>query len=143
MIVKIVPYKKEHVELMNLRDHEHVLLHDPNMLGILEGSIAVTAVADGVIVCCYGINPYLDGVADIWLLPSIYVEEKHGMAVARGAREFLANMKEDLGLRRMETTCLADDLHDRWMTFLGFEKEGTKKQYYGGKDYHVWGKLWE
>lgn len=142
-MIKIVPYKKEHVELMNLREHEHILLQNPNMLEMLEGGIAVTAVADGRVSCAYGINPYLKGVADIWLLPSIYIESVDGMKLARRAKAWLEEMREDLNLHRMETLCLADDLHDRWMTFLGFECEGVKRKYCGGNDYKMWGRIWE
>lgn len=128
---------------MHLREHEHILLQNPKMLEMLEGGIASTALADGRIICAYGINPYLEGVADIWLLPSVFVETKEAMRVARGAKEWLEQMREDLALHRMETTCLADELHDRWMTFLGFECEGVKRQYFGGKDYKMWGRVWE
>lgn len=141
-LIKIVPYKKEHVELMHLRVHENNLLLNPNMLEMLEGGIANTAVVDGRVICAYGINPYLKGVADIWLLPSVYVESKEAVKVARGAKAWLEQMQEDLGLHRMETTCLDDDLHNRWMSYLGFEIEGAKRSYFGGCDYNMWGRIW-
>lgn len=142
-MIKIVPYKKEHVELMNLREHEKELLKDKAMYEFLEGGIASTATSDGVVVCSYGIMPQIKGVATIWLLPTIYVESKESLKVARGAKAWIEQMQEDLGLHRMETACVADELHDRWMTFLGFECEGVKRKYCGGQDYNMWGRIWE
>ena len=127
---------------MNIREHEDRLLHDPRALECLEGSIAETIIIDDVLVACRGVAPYLDGLADIWLIPSVYLE-KYAVKALKEARQWIEEAQEDLCLRRMETLCLADNLHDRWMTALSFEKEGTKRQYYGGKDYNMWGRIWE
>lgn len=140
-MIATVPFKKEHLEIMAIRNHEDRLLQNANTLACLEGSISFTAVRDGRIVCCYGIVPYLRDLADIWLLPSVYAEE-HAVEMARESKRFLSEMQKDLGIRRMETICLDDDLHNRWMTFLGFEKEGTKRQYIGSMDYNMWGRVW-
>lgn len=127
---------------MVLRDHEDRLFANPAIIDALDGSISEIAIVDGVPVCAYGIAPYLGDLAEIWLIPSIYVET-HAVKVAKGARKWIDEMREDLGIRRMETLCLSDDLHDRWMTFMGFECEGVKRQYFNGADYKMWGRIWE
>lgn len=140
-MIKVIPFKKEHLEVMDIRDHEDRLLADESTAVCLEGSVAVTVIKDGRIEACYGFAPYLKDIADIWLIPSKTLPD-NASKLAINAHKFLADMHEDMGIRRMETLCLDDDLHERWMTFLGFKKEGVKKQYYGGKDYVMWGKLW-
>jgi hypothetical protein len=142
-LIKIVPFRKEHLDVMVLRDHEDKLFHDPRMVEALEGSIAETAVVGGRVVCAYGIAPFMDTLAEVWLIPSVYVESTDGMKVARGAKKWLEEMRIDLGTKRMETLCLADEYHDRWMTFLGFECEGVKRKYYKDKDYKMWSRIWE
>lgn len=141
-MIKKVPFKKEHLDVMVLRDHEDRLFANPNIVAALEGSISEIAIVDGVPVCAYGIAPYLGDLAEVWLVPSVYVEQQ-AVKVAKGARKWLEDMRVDLGIRRMETLCLADEFHDRWMEFMGFECEGTKRQYYNGADYKLWGRIWE
>lgn len=40
---------------------------------------------------------------------------------------------------RLETTSIACEKLDRWHEFFGLKKEGTKRNYLGGKDYDMWG----
>lgn len=139
---KTIPFKKEHLEVMDIRDHEDRLLRDQNTVQCLEGSIALTAIRDGRVAACYGIAPYLGDLADIWLIPSNGIDE-HTVELAKGARRFLEEMREDLGIRRMETLCIDDVFHARWMVFLGFQREGVKEKYIGETDYSMWGRIWE
>lgn len=140
-MIKIVPYKKEHIDLMTLREHEQSLMLSPQVFEALEGGIAETAIVDGRVVCAYGAIPTVEGIANIWLIPSAYVQAE-APKVARGAKKFLEEIRADLNLHRMETVCLADDLHDRWMTFLGFTHEGVKANYFRHKTYNCWGRVW-
>ncbi len=91
--------------------------------------------------CAFGVAPYLKTIGEIWLLPSVYLPQKP-LLLARETRKWLEGIREDLGLERMETLCISDTLHDRWMTFLQFECEGVKRKYYKGKDYKMWGRIW-
>lgn len=141
-MIKKVPFKKQHLDLMMLRDHEDRLFANEGIVAALEGSIAEVAIADGIPVCAYGIAPYLGDMAEVWLIPSVYTKD-YAVKLARDTREWLEEMHIDLKIRRMETLCLDDDLHNRWMAFLGFECEGVKRQYYNGVDYKMWGRIWE
>lgn len=58
-------------------------------------------------------------------------------------KKFIDATAKWLKAKRLETTSLDCDILNRWHKFLGFEKEGTKRKYYGGKDYNIWGRLWE
>lgn len=140
---KLIPFKKEHLDIMAVRDHERsIYLRVPDMVSNLENTIAMTGVVDGRVVCSFGVAPYYGTLADVWMIPSIYMEE-YAARVARGAHRFLNGVQSDMGIKRMETCCLIDGLHDRWMAFLGFQEEGIKRQYYNGTDYKMWGKVWE
>jgi hypothetical protein len=142
-MVKIVPFKVEHLDVMDLREHEQSLLSAPGRAELLEkNSIAFTAVIDGRVVLCGGVTPFLGTNADIWIVPSVYVHH-YAKTVLSGVRRHLAKLADELAISRMETACLNDELHTRWMTHLGFEPEGIKKGYYMGHDYMMWGKLWE
>ncbi len=108
----------------------------------LEASIACTYIHEGRVVACGGVLPYLNGTADIWLIPSVYLSE-YKRPFIKNLRKWLFGVRENLVLNRMQSYCLDDDLHNAWMKFLGFEKEGTLKKYHHGVDYNIWGKTWE
>lgn len=140
----IVPFKKEHLEVMEIRPHEKALI--TSNAGLLDafqaGSIAFTGIVDGRVICCGGVSPFLMGNAEIWLIPSVYVE-RDPMIFARNLRKHLFNIRRDLALSRMQTSCIDDELHNRWMEFLGFTKEGHMKKFYNGVNYNLWGRVWE
>jgi hypothetical protein len=140
---KIVPFKVEHLECMDVRPHELNLLDVNKLMALKESSIAVTGMIDGRIVCCGGVTPFGNGNAEIWLIPSVWVD-KYKMTLCKALVKWLLQVREDLALSRMQTACLNDTLHSEWMTFLGFEKEGIMKNYHGGVDYAMWGRTkWE
>lgn len=142
-LTKIIPFKAEHLECMDMRDHEKALVSGNNVMKSVEqGSIAVTGIIDGRIICCGGIVPLNSGSSEIWLIPSIYVSNVT-ITFCKELRKWLFGVRENLGLNRMQTACINDALHDRWMEFLGFEKEGIMKKYSNGMDFAMWGKIWE
>ncbi len=139
MSLRFVPFKAAHLEVMEMRGHELALLEQEG-LGEIEG-LAITGVSDGRIISCGGIILQPFGNAYIWQIPSIYVKTIT-MEYAKFIRHWLMEQADELKLNRMETLCLDDDLHNRWMNFLGFEKEGVKKRWCHGKDYVLWARLW-
>lgn len=141
-MTRLIPFKKEHLEIMDVRDHEKAFLTIQGLIEYMERSVAVTGIIDGRIIGCGGVSPFAMGNAEIWLVPSVYVTE-HTVEFSKAVRKWLFQIREDLALNRMQTDCLDDDLHNGWMTFLGFDREGTRKRYFNGKDYGIWGKTWE
>lgn len=139
--MKIIPFKAEHLECMDIRKHEEQLLIQYGAKH-LEKAMAITGILDGRIVACGGVFPYGNGNSDIWLIPSIYVANSP-IFLAKEVRKWLNKIQKDLSLNRMQSFCINDDLHDRWMSFLGFTKEGVMKKYSNGIDFAVWGKTWE
>ncbi len=137
--VKLIPFKKEHVEVMDVRDHEKNVLGDGRLLPVLEKSIAVTGITDGRIIACGGVTPFGTGNADIWLIPSIWIPQ-YAPIFVKHLRKWLFKIREDLALVRMQSACLDDELHGNWMQFLSFEREGTMKKYFNDTDYALWGR---
>lgn len=138
---KIVPFKKEHLDCMEVRSHEDYILKT-GVINSLEDGVAFTGIIDGRIIACGGVVPYKHGVGELWQIPSIYVAD-HALVYARYIKEWVEEMKEVFGLHRMETLCQTDELHSKWMKFIGFESEGVKKKFFDGQDYEMWGKTWE
>ena len=140
----LIPFKKEHLEVMDMRSHERdVLALDVDMGAILEQStVARTGVIDGRVIACGGLSKNVYGVGDVWLVPSIYVSD-YSLTFLRFVKDWLKDASQAYGITRLQTASPNDELHNKYMLFLGFEKEGEMRQYALGKDYAMWGLLWE
>ncbi len=143
MEYRTVKFKKEHLEVMDLRPHEENLIKATGHLEALEEGVNVTVMVDGRVICCGGVIELHPGCANIWLIPSIHIE-KATKTFVKGLREWLWSVREDMSLERMQSVCLDDELHNRWMSFLGFKKEGVMEKFCMGKDYVMFGRTkWE
>lgn len=120
---KIIPFKIEHLEVMDIRPREEELLKDESIKAKVLSSYAVTGFEDGRVVACGGIVPQ---TGNIWLIPSIYVKD-YTVEFCRELRNWLFQAREDLGLKTLHTICLNDELHNNWMKFLGFTSLETNE----------------
>ena len=134
MSYRPVPFKKEHLEVMDLRQHEADLLRDTDYAASLESGVNCTGLVDGRIICCGGVMVLHGGTANIWLLPSVHID-KATKTFVKGLREWLFTVREELGLYRMQSACVDDELHNRWMRSLGFKIEGVLNKFFDGNDY--------
>jgi len=139
---RLIPFKKDHLECMDVRDHERAVLAMTTHLDVLQNSIAVTGIYDGRVVCCGGVLPFANGNAEIWLIPSIYVRE-YKKVFCKELKDWLFDVRDKLALIRMQSACINDELHTEWMEYLGFTKEGVMAKYHNGMDYAMWGRTWE
>lgn len=139
---KTVPFKIDHLDCMEIREHEKEIL-TPSLLEYAAASPeSYTVIYDGRVISCFGALILDHYKAELWQIPSIYVQD-HVVRYARYGREWLEKLQKQYSIRRIDTVSLDDELHRRWMGFLGFENEGLKRKYYGEHDYIMWGKLWD
>jgi len=144
--MKVVPFHREHLNLIDARKQEAEglmpYLNDA-FLQVAEGlPHNYSMVEDGKIITCMGLLPMWDGVYEVWQIPSIYVED-YIKSYCKNVLGLLDSAAEKLDIWRMQTKSPADDLHDRWMKFIGFECEGTLKKYSRfGKDYRMWRRIY-
>ncbi len=137
---RLVPFKREHLDVMDMRPHETTLISQEDF-SAHENGISFTGIVDGRIITCGGVIPTYKGNATAWQVPSIYVKDV-SREYARACRQWLDKVQSDYEFHRLETVCLDDGLHNRWMRFLGFEREGVKRQWVNKTDYVMWGRLW-
>jgi hypothetical protein len=101
---------------------------------------AIAAVEnDTVLAIATWLTPVV-GVFDLGMWASDNIHEKRTgyLRFMRGAVKNLVEMSHT-AVRRIQTTSYADEVHDRWMKWLGFECEGTLKKYApDGRDIRVW-----
>jgi RimJ/RimL family protein N-acetyltransferase len=141
-MTKLIQFKKEHLDVMDIASHEAELIKGGNVEVLQDNGVSFTGIIDGRVIACGGVVPNRYGAGEVWMIPSTLLSA-HKFEACKAIKEWLCGVSVELGLRRLQTHCVDDDFHAAWMTFLGFEKEGVLRQYIKGIDYVIWGKLWE
>ncbi len=148
MEVEIVKFHPKHLEISDVREQEiNGILKLPDSyerIKILsEIGESITIIYDGRIITCCGFIEVWSGVCEVWQIPSVYITDKP-ILFARIIKRYLDRLVETFKWHRMQTTSLNDELHRRWMKWLGFEREGLLRRYsYDKQDYVQWGKLFQ
>ena len=100
---------------------------------------AGTHMIDGRILYISAYLVLLPGVLEVWMHPSIYVPH-YKLAVVRHVKFWLEYIAEEHKARRLQTYGANTPESDRWLSFLGFEREGVLHSYLpDGKAVSIWG----
>lgn len=139
--LNVVAFEPWHMDHIQMRQHEVTHLDKVTISAVATMSRAVTMFMDELIVTIIGMMEIAPGVAEVFLVPSIYLP-KFRFSVLRELKLFLAMVDVEFGLHRIQTCSLANEQTDRWMEYLGFECEGTLRQFTFDKlDYRMWSRL--
>ena len=138
-MIKRVLFNIKHLDVMYLQEEYVPLLDFNGVRFILEklplpGADGLTLMIEGRIICCFGYMQLLPGVAEVWLLPSIYTKE-YPIPFVREVNGYLESTAQVLNWHRIQTVTQNIATHRKWMTALGFVEEGILKLYYEKKDY--------
>lgn len=88
-----------------------------------------------------GVVPVMPHVGELWQIPSNNVAAFR-VSYAKFFRVFVENILTNLPYERLQTTSPIDETHDRWMRFIGFEREGIARGYgINREDMAFWARL--
>lgn len=141
--MKLVQARPDHFDLLEPRDHEaNSMAVDPlsgaAAKNLIEASICSTMLYNGKILCILGFYQLWPGVLNVWIFPSVYAA-RHPIVFLRAARRYVSGILADIPCHRIQTLSIADKLHNDWMTFLGFKKEGYLAGYTADRvSYEMW-----
>lgn len=145
--ISIVSFKPEHLELADLRPRDKAFFermkHAPNALKTLSDICieAITVSHKGRIIACCGLIQLFNGVVELWLIPTIHIEEDP-VSFCKSIKTFLDLISETLKVHRMQTFSFDGEPYSRFMEYLGFECEGTLKNYTDLKEnYKLWARV--
>jgi RimJ/RimL family protein N-acetyltransferase len=148
MELKQIIFKPEHLEVADIRPLEsNGILNLPETQTRLEKlsqiGDATTLIYDGRIIGFTGFLEIWPGVAEIWLIPTIYIQTA-SLTVARLLKNYVKVLAKTFKLHRLQTVAPDDELHNRWMSWLGFQEEGLLRQYSQFKmDYKQWARVYK
>lgn len=144
--MRIIPTKPEYFDLLELRDNERAdLERDPasidKALSLIGISNSCTLLYNGVVLAIMGYYELWPGVIEVWVLPSKHIP-KYARPYLRIVKRYINGISEHCNAHRLQTSAISDALHDRWMSYLGFESEGVMRKYTAtGTDYTMWARL--
>ena len=135
MLHQIMGYRKSHLVAMELNDYEknyYANIFDDYLTYIDNGlfeEFTHTMMANGKPVCIFGMRPYWFGVAEFWLVPSVYIS-KYPIAVVKECRSYLDEMIRQYDLKRLQiTVSYHNNTAYKFAKSLYFKKEGVLKKY--------------
>lgn len=142
--MKVVATVAGHLDLLEYREQDTRFgepFYAERIKTLVEYATTGTVVSDGRIIGVIGYMIMWPGVAEVYLIPSKYLPE-YALPFARLVKRYLASIVSSHNLHRLQTASPSDELHDQWMTFLGFTCEGTLKEFTQHKqDYKQWALL--
>lgn len=126
----------KHLDVMDIRPIDRDVVRRFNGVRFLldNSPLSMTVIYEGRIIACMGFIEVLPGVAEGWIIPSIYVKNIPKL-FAREVRWYIEAQAKTFKWHRVQTLSRPDEHDQRWMRFLGFEKEGVMKQYLGKEDF--------
>lgn len=140
---KAIPFKAAHIECMDIREQELNLLNsNPKFLRSLpyleSEKCAITIISKGIVIAVLGYIELQKGVFEIWLIPSKHIY-KDSIAFARLVWYYKNTILEHFDWHRLQVIAADDDLHNRWVRFLKFEREGLLRSWGPDKqDFVIW-----
>lgn len=140
----LIPFSPGHLSLMELREREKSMLNllaTPEALSILKALTIVEYGQDDFIrvIGVVGMRIMWPGVADVFLIPCLRLNKRNTIGFVKQVKCAMKIAQDEYRIRRFQTVAVDDDLHNRWLTFIGFEEEGLMKEYsVTGEDYKLW-----
>lgn len=142
---RIELFKPEHLFEMDLRPFEVSRLQaDPRAMdqiyALARMSTGGTLFVNNRIVASFGYYELWPGCFEVWAFPSIHVNN-HTMLYLRTVKRYILALMDTYAPRRIQSTSYADEMHNRWMQFLGFTNEtpnGMKAWSVLGQTFNMW-----
>jgi len=134
------PFKIDHIDIINTKLKYNDLDELKSEVYPFEGDEALTYLKDDKIIFACGMKVIRQGVAHVWVVPSIYVDN-YPKSFYKEINKLLNEYAEKMNIHRVQTTIVEDFV--KWIELLGFEKESTlKKITFDKKDEYLYTKFY-
>lgn len=127
--MKIVKFKKEHVEVAELAGFDKKIFMVPEHLEGLESHLSETFIVNGRIIAFAGLVKVED-TGYVWLVPTKYFNCTC-LDFFRTMKKYLKELPKSMGIKKFETNGHRNDTVRRWLKRLGFELKDSETMMYG------------
>jgi len=142
--IKTIPFEAAHFDLMELRGLEQQTIgtNRSKYEALAAAGTCGTMICDGRVLGVIGYYEFLPGNYEVFILPSVYIAE-YAIMFAKTVRAWLSSVAKSHPVQRFQTSCVDDDLHNRWMEFIGFKCETPNgmPNYVQGLTYKLWSRM--
>lgn len=139
----LIPFTVEHLECMTVKADAKAVAASAGtreaLVKLAGMGMSRTLISDssGTVLGVFGAVPTVPGVCEVFILASAD-QKRFPIIFAKSVRKELYTLKGKF--RRIQAVSKNDDFHARWLSWLGFEKEGTMRRYgVDGEDMVMWG----
>lgn len=137
----LIPFAAEHLEHMAVKaDAKAVAVAAGTREALVKLAglgMSRTLMNGSVVLGVFGAVPTVPGVCEVFILASAD-QKRFPIIFAKTVRRELYTLKGKF--RRTQAVSKNDEFHARWLSWLGFEKEGTMRKYgVDGEDMVMWG----
>jgi hypothetical protein len=146
---KHIDYKTEHLFCMHINFDKYPMCKRSIVFldTMIKSGVSKTILSDdGIPIAIISVLLVHQTLATVYIIPSVDAHNCKKFSFIKGVlslRDTLEGIVRKHGLKRVETLTLDNDKHNRWMEYLGFLPEGTKRCYgLNGEDFIMWSKLW-
>lgn len=134
----VTPFIPEHWQQIELRQWERDNINVESVYAVSSYGTLFTMFKGDTILALLGFWCKWEGVYEVYVYPSIHTP-KYATFYVKRIRNLLRTIAKSHGMRRQQTISLADAHTDRWMRALGFDCEGTMRQFTARKeDCRMW-----
>lgn len=120
------PFKEDHIDLINTKIEYSSIDVLKMEVSPYEGDEALTYIADDKIIFACGMKVIRHGVAHVWVVPSIYVDN-YVKTFYKEINFLLNSYAKKMNIHRVQTTITKDFV--KWIECLGFKKECTLEKF--------------
>jgi len=133
----LAPFIPEHLALMRIKDNAKEVAGNPEIGVKLMHLGAKTLFYRGTPLAVMGYVPLISGVCEVFVLAT-EDQRDHPLVFARTVKKELMALK--IEYRRIQAIAANDKFHARWLSWIGFKREGWLKKYgLHGEDMVMWG----
>ena len=141
----IVPFHPKHMQMGEYRSFDHELMNGFGKPFVADNALdgfSFTAMSDGKIYLMFGFYPLWNGVAECWMLPCSYLDEKK-LIFHKATLKCFLHIAFVLELWRMQCYVrTTNGQATKWIEMCYFNREGLCRQFGPDKnDYYLYGRL--
>lgn len=139
---EVIPFKAEHIDLMQISDKNKTIFKIPHLLKIYEQlESSFTFMDEGEYLCAGGVIAFWEGVGEAWFILSDNMDLAK-FTICTTVKKYL-DILLDGPFVRIQATIKADDEKSiRFVEWLGFEREGLLRKYgIERADYYLYSRI--
>jgi len=139
-MINWIPFQEEHLQIFECNEPQLAKRLDMN-IPYNHVTLSLMDIKKNRIVAVSGLNYTRPGVGELWQFPGVHAK-KYGVQLVKAIKEIVPHLFTQFNLHRIHMTT---EVHwkegPKWAKLLGFELEGTLKDFGPNGDEHIYARV--